>query len=85
MGLLQTLSFTAYAVLLREIQGPHLFLETGHRQMDKCMKKDTDGHTHMLQMLLKVSPPPQGKIALRQKSLPRGKELGSWGDAGNAS
>lgn len=34
--------------------------------MDKCMKKDTDGHTHMLQMLLKVPPPPtEGKIALR--------------------
>lgn len=43
--------------------------------MDKCMKKDTDRHTHMLQMLLKVSPPPKAKLPLGKNHYP---EARSW-------
>lgn len=44
--------------------------------MDKCMKKDTDGHTHMLQMLLKVPPPPRkAKLPLGENHYP---EARSW-------
>lgn len=62
------------------------FVFGNRTQTDGQMYEEGHGrtHTHAPDVAQSLSPP-QGKIALRQKSLPRGKELGSWGDTSNAS